>query len=132
VAHASQFYGSLAIVIGLLAWIYPGARLTVYAAEVNVELSYRLWPRSLRAGVRTEADWLAYRHQAREAQREVGEEIDVVFISAESQDSPTTNRGETATGSVVTHLQTFIAYGQEAATCEAPEQSLMLMAGIEA
>jgi membrane protein len=59
VAHASQLYGSLAIVIGLLAWIYLGARLTLYAAELNAVLAYRLWPRSLSSGVVTEADRLA-------------------------------------------------------------------------
>jgi YihY family inner membrane protein len=55
VAHASHFYGPLAAVIGLLAWIYLGARLTIYAAQVNVILAERLWPRSLR-GLSTDAD----------------------------------------------------------------------------
>jgi hypothetical protein len=34
-------------VLGLLAWIYSGVQVTVYAAEVNVVLARRLWPRSL-------------------------------------------------------------------------------------
>src|SRR5215217_1385933 len=36
-----------AIVLGLLFWLYLGARLTLYAAEVNVVAARRLWPRSL-------------------------------------------------------------------------------------
>jgi uncharacterized BrkB/YihY/UPF0761 family membrane protein len=34
-------------VLGLLFWLYLGARLTLYAAEVNVVAARRLWPRSL-------------------------------------------------------------------------------------
>ena len=36
-----------AIVLGLLFWLYLGARLTLYAAEVNVVAARQLWPRSL-------------------------------------------------------------------------------------
>jgi uncharacterized BrkB/YihY/UPF0761 family membrane protein len=45
--HTSQVYGVFAIVLGLLSWLYLGARLTLYAAEVNVVAARRLWPRSL-------------------------------------------------------------------------------------
>lgn len=45
--HASEVYGTFAVVIVLLAWLYVGARLTVYAAELNVVLRDRLYPRSL-------------------------------------------------------------------------------------
>ena len=34
-------------VIGLLAWLHLGAQMTLYAAEINVVLVRRLWPRSL-------------------------------------------------------------------------------------
>lgn len=44
---ADQTYGTFAIVIGLLAWLYLGARIVVIAAEINVVLTRRLWPRSL-------------------------------------------------------------------------------------
>jgi len=51
VAHvvkgATQAYGTFATVIGLLAWLYLGARVVVYAAEFNVVLTRRLWPRSI-------------------------------------------------------------------------------------
>ena len=51
VAHqlqgASEVYGTFALVIGLLAWIFLGAQVTLYAAEVNVVKKRRLWPRSI-------------------------------------------------------------------------------------
>jgi uncharacterized BrkB/YihY/UPF0761 family membrane protein len=45
--HTSQVYGVFAIVLGLLFWLYLGARLTLYAAEVNVVAARQLWPRSV-------------------------------------------------------------------------------------
>jgi YihY family inner membrane protein len=47
VRNASESYGVFAIVLGLLAWLHLGAQMTLYAAEVNVVLVRRLWPRSL-------------------------------------------------------------------------------------
>jgi membrane protein len=47
VQGASDTYGFFAIVIGLLAWIYLGATISLYGAEVNVVRINRLWPRSL-------------------------------------------------------------------------------------
>lgn len=47
VKGADEAYGTFATVIGLLAWLYLGARIVVYAAEINVVLRRRLWPRSL-------------------------------------------------------------------------------------
>jgi YihY family inner membrane protein len=47
VKGAGQTYGTFATVIGLLTWLFLGARIVVYSAEVNSVLSRRLWPRSL-------------------------------------------------------------------------------------
>jgi uncharacterized BrkB/YihY/UPF0761 family membrane protein len=44
---ASDTYGTFAIVIGLLAWIYLGAQVTLVAAEMNVVRKRRLWPRAI-------------------------------------------------------------------------------------
>lgn len=82
VAHASHLYGSLAVVIGLLAWLYLGAQLTIIAAEVNVVHTYRLWPRSLVAGVHTEGDRRALMRQIGEAQRTADEVITVHFSTS--------------------------------------------------
>ena len=45
--HASLVYGQFAVVIGLLSWLYLGAQITIYAAEINVVRVKHLWPRSL-------------------------------------------------------------------------------------
>src|SRR5439155_14919067 len=39
---ASDTYGTFATVIGLLAWIYLGAQVTLLAAEINVVKKWRL------------------------------------------------------------------------------------------
>lgn len=70
VTHASTVYGSFAVVIGLLAWIYLGAQLTLIAAELNVVLAQRLWPRTVLGPPRTEADHRALALQVAEARRQ--------------------------------------------------------------
>lgn len=55
VKDASNLYGTFAFVIGLLVWIYLGAQLTLFCAEINVVRARRLWPRSLALPL-TEAD----------------------------------------------------------------------------
>jgi YihY family inner membrane protein len=44
---ASETYGTFAVVIGLLSWLYLQAQITLLAAELNVVLVEGLWPRSL-------------------------------------------------------------------------------------
>jgi YihY family inner membrane protein len=55
---ASATYGIFAVVITLLSWLYLGAQLTMWAAEINVVLRYRLWPRSVTQPPLTRADRL--------------------------------------------------------------------------
>jgi len=43
----TPLYGVFGLVLGLIAWIYLGAQLTIFAAEINVVRHRRLWPRSL-------------------------------------------------------------------------------------
>ncbi|HKE98941.1 MAG TPA: YihY/virulence factor BrkB family protein [Actinomycetes bacterium] len=45
--RANLVYGAFAVVIVLLSWLYLSAQMLLYAAEVNVVLARRLWPRSL-------------------------------------------------------------------------------------
>jgi YihY family inner membrane protein len=40
-------YGTFAVVIGLLSWLYLASQVTLFAAEINVVRKRRLWPRSL-------------------------------------------------------------------------------------
>jgi len=56
IAHASPLYGTFAVVLGLIAWLYLQAQLTLYAVEINVVRAYRLWPRSLAPPPYTEQD----------------------------------------------------------------------------
>ncbi len=60
-AHASPLYGTFALVLGLIAWLYLQAQLTLYAVEINVVRAYRLWPRSLNPPPYTEQDRHAFR-----------------------------------------------------------------------
>ncbi|MFN8052360.1 MAG: YihY/virulence factor BrkB family protein [Acidimicrobiales bacterium] len=56
VANANKTYGTFAVVIGLLSWIYLQAQVFVYAAEVASVSSRRLWPRALVPEHPTDAD----------------------------------------------------------------------------
>ena len=60
-AHATPLYGTFALVLGLIAWLYLQAQLTLYAVEINVVRAYRLWPRSLAPPPYTEQDRRAFR-----------------------------------------------------------------------
>jgi membrane protein len=66
VKTASNTYGTFAIVIGLLSWIYLAAHILLLAAEGNVVASRGLYPRSIRpvTGSTTAADELALRQRA--------------------------------------------------------------------
>jgi membrane protein len=49
-SRASALYGVFGVVLGLLAWLYLQAGVTLYAAEVDAVLVRHLWPRSLKPG----------------------------------------------------------------------------------
>jgi uncharacterized BrkB/YihY/UPF0761 family membrane protein len=46
IKRAGPLSATFGLVLGLLAWLYLGAQVTVLAAEVNVVHARRLWPRS--------------------------------------------------------------------------------------
>jgi YihY family inner membrane protein len=76
--HLSPLYGVFGLVLGLLAWLYLGAQLTIFAAEINVVYRRRLWPRSLFAPL-IDADKRALTSAA-EAQERVDEQnVEVSF-----------------------------------------------------
>ncbi|MGW3076401.1 YihY/virulence factor BrkB family protein [Kitasatospora sp. NPDC001132] len=77
--HAGQVYGFFATVIGLLFWLYLAAQVTVYAAETNVVLVRRLWPRSLLQPPLTEADVAVLSSVARQEERRPEQRVDVSF-----------------------------------------------------
>ncbi len=74
-AHASPLYGTFALVLGLIAWLYLQAELTLYAVEINVVRAYRLWPRSIAPPPYTEQDRRAYELYADTEKRRKQEDI---------------------------------------------------------
>ena len=50
VASAGNTYGTFALVIGLLSFIYLAVHITLLAAESNVVAARKLWPRSISIG----------------------------------------------------------------------------------
>ena len=72
---ASDTYGTFATVIGLLAWIYLGAQITLFAAEVNVVRKRRLWPRAIVQPPLTEADERALKSYAEQEVRRPEEDV---------------------------------------------------------
>jgi YihY family inner membrane protein len=80
-------YGLFRIVLGLLAWIYLGALVTVLAAELNAVRAGRLYPRALLRGLTathemTRADRRAYASYAAAQQHTSGQTVDVRFHDA--------------------------------------------------
>jgi YihY family inner membrane protein len=75
---SSQTYGGFAAVVGMLAWLLIAAEITLMAAEVNVVLARKLWPRSLAGDLRP-ADERTMRDAGEAAQRDRREHINVTF-----------------------------------------------------
>ena len=78
VTDASAIYGTFALVIGLLSWFFLIAHLLLIAAELNVVLRWRLWPRSL-TGELEPADRRAFQRTAESARMDRRQEIEVGF-----------------------------------------------------
>ena len=72
---ASALYGFFGLVLGLVAWMYVGAQITIYAAEINTVLHHRLWPRSMVQPPLTEADQRSLAFQVTQNQRRPEEEV---------------------------------------------------------
>jgi YihY family inner membrane protein len=90
--HSDAVYGVFATVLGLIAWIYLGVEVCVYAAEINVVLSRRLWPRGIIQPPLTEADRSSMALQALQNQRREEQHVEVTFNDrpADARPAPTT------------------------------------------
>jgi uncharacterized BrkB/YihY/UPF0761 family membrane protein len=95
--RSSPTYGTFATVIGLLAWLFLGARLLVYAAELNAVLAHRLWPRSL-LGPAVPADDRALEALAKIEERDKREQVDVTFDPPAAGRQPERPRGDQVDG----------------------------------
>ncbi len=77
--HTEPLYGVFALVLGLLAWLYLGAQLTIFAAEINVVRLHKLWPRSFFSEPLLEADRRALTSSAEVEERVEEENVEVSF-----------------------------------------------------
>lgn len=89
ISKAHNTYGTFATVIGLLVWLHLIAQMTMYAAEINVVVTRRLWPRSLLGPPEAPADKETLRALAKVEERHDEEQIDVRFHNGEPASRPT-------------------------------------------
>jgi membrane protein len=85
-------YGAFAVVLGLLAWFYLQANITLYVAELNAVRVMRLWPRSLAPPPLTTSDVTAYQLYAESTQRRPELEIVVRPLPQADGDAPPTRQ----------------------------------------
>jgi YihY family inner membrane protein len=76
---SSSTYGTFGLVIALLVWLHLGAQMTLYAAEINVVLTRRLWPRSLFGPPSEPADQRTLTDLAKVEERSDEQIVDVEF-----------------------------------------------------
>jgi membrane protein len=86
---SNSAYGAFAVVLGLLAWFYLQAQLTLYMVELNVVRARRLYPRSVMAPPLTKADLEAYQLYAEAGQRRPDVEIEVAQRPTEDAEPET-------------------------------------------
>lgn len=79
VRASTDVYGTFALVIGLLVWIYLGAQITLFCAEINVVRVRRLWPRSMVQPPLIEADREVMRAGARAQERRPEAHVEMSF-----------------------------------------------------
>jgi YihY family inner membrane protein len=79
-ARANLLYGVFAVVLVLIGWLYLSTQLVLYAAEVNVVLARRLWPRSLLQPPLTEPDRRVLTALARTEERRPEQRVQVTFL----------------------------------------------------
>ena len=79
VRNSSETYGQFGIVIGLVAFLFLLAKISLYAAELNPVLARELWPRGLRSTHPTEADDRVLRDITHQSLRRRDQRIGVGF-----------------------------------------------------
>jgi membrane protein len=76
---ATETYGTFAVVIGLLSWIFLIAQVTMIGAEINTVVDKRLWPRSLFTEPATRSDRRSHANQAKAQKMDDTMVVDVDF-----------------------------------------------------
>ncbi len=77
--NTSQEYGSFALVLGLVGFLYLAAQVTVYSAELNVVRARRLWPRAIVQPPLTTADKTVLSSLALESKRRPEQRVEAGF-----------------------------------------------------
>jgi uncharacterized BrkB/YihY/UPF0761 family membrane protein len=75
----SSHYGIFSTVIAILVILHLGGQLTLYAAEINVVLVRKLWPRSLLGPPSVAADEETLTALAKVEERHDTERVEVEF-----------------------------------------------------
>ena len=96
--HSDSVYNVFATVLGLVAWLYVTVLVTVFAAEVNVVLARRLWPRTALPPPLTEADRSSMALQALQNQRRPEQHVAVTFDDRPPGQHPPAESERTGTG----------------------------------
>jgi membrane protein len=94
--HAGNVYGTFALVIGLLTWIYLASHITLLAAEGNVVATRRLWPRSFSLMIEqtaTHADKRALTQRGKVEERRQDETVSVDFPAPDKTETSATRGG---------------------------------------
>jgi membrane protein len=79
VRNSSSTYGQFGVVIGLVAFLFLLAKISLYGAELNPVLTRKLWPRALQSSRPTEADDQVLRDLAHQSRRRKDQRILVGF-----------------------------------------------------
>jgi YihY family inner membrane protein len=87
-AQTNSAYGTFGVVLGLLAWFYLQAEITLYVVELNVVRARQLWPRSLNPPPLTDADMRAYQLYADGARHRDDVEVAVSQVSRPADGDP--------------------------------------------
>ena len=91
VRHASPVGEQFALVLGLLVWLHLGGQVTLYAAEINVVVARKLYPRNLIGPPEAPADERALTALAKVEERSDVEQVDVTF--EHDRPPPASSRG---------------------------------------
>jgi uncharacterized BrkB/YihY/UPF0761 family membrane protein len=79
VRNSSATYGQFGIVIGLVAFLFLLAKITLYGAELNPVLRRHLWPRAVRTSAPTDADDRVLTDISHQQRRRADQRIGVGF-----------------------------------------------------
>jgi inner membrane protein YhjD len=103
--RSSSTYGVFALVIALLIWLHLGAQMTLFAAEINVVVARKLWPRTLFGDPVLPEDQATLRALAKVEERSPVEQVDVQFQQPAVTPPPADDSEQPVGGVTPSHAQ---------------------------